>query len=320
MFGANNIVTGLDIGVGSVKAVRLRHGRGPAELLGLSIVEIDGETAGDPPEHPSRREAIIEAVRKTFEALGVQPTKVGAVASAVGGPNVSVKELTFPSMRREKFAESLQYEARRHVPFEPADVILDFQVFERADRDKDGQMRVLLGAAKKSVIERHVGILGEVGVEPFLVDLEPLALLNEADAEGLVNSRSMGVIEIGSAAANITAYRRGAFFFARSIPLRAGLGAQPKDSGWLRVLIEEARVSLSYFDNRAGKDGIETLCLSGGRSLGEGVVDAFSDALGVKTALLDPLASVAETSIDVGELRKQGPRFAMAFGLARRRG
>lgn len=319
MFGSGNVVTGLDVGVGSVKVARLAHRGDGVDLVGLSIAEIDGDTAGEPQENPSRRSATIAAIHKAFATLGTAPAKAGRVVSSIGGPNVSVKQLVFPKMARQTFAESVQYEARRHVPFDPTDVVLDFQLLEHSDHDKDGQMRVLLGAAKRSVINRHIDILAEVGIEPQLVDLEPLALLNEADAEGLVNSGAVAVIEIGDAAANIAAFRRGRFFFARSIPLRAGLGTDPGDKTWFRLLIEEVKVSLSYFDNQAGKEGIETLCVCGGRALQDGMVEVFHEALGVATKALNPLAQLTEASIDVGELGKQGPRFALAFGLARRR-
>lgn len=319
MFGTGNIVTGLDVGVGSVKAVRLAHRGKGVELLGLGMADIEGGEGGEPQENPSRRNATIAAIQKAFAAMGVRPSKAGPVVSAVGGPNVSVKQIIFPAMSRQTFAESVQYEARRHVPFDPTDVVLDFQLLERSDRDQDGQMRVLLGAAKKSVIDRHIEILGEAGIEPMFVDLEPLALLNEADAEGLVNSKAVAVIEVGEAAANIAAFRRGSYFFARSVPLRAGLGSQPDDATWFRLLMEEVRVSLSYFDNQTGKQGMETVCLSGGRALREGMVKAFHDALGVPTKLLDPLAHVEAKPADPGELGRQGSRFALAFGLARRR-
>src|SRR3989449_3590326 len=55
------------------------------------------------------------------------------------------------------------WEAEQHVPFDMANVELDFQIL---DPDAEGlQMNVLLVAAKRELVDSRTSLLGEAGLE-----------------------------------------------------------------------------------------------------------------------------------------------------------
>jgi len=155
-------------------------------------------------------------------------------------------------------------------------------------------------------------VLADAGVEPSIVDLTPAALINEVDEEGLLNGQAVAVADLGHQSASLSVFRRGGFFFARSIPI------VPNEEKWLEHVLTEVRFSLTFYNNETGRKGIESLYLAGGRSLQSGVVDRFADTLGVSTELMDPLAAAGAFELG-GDLEAQSPRFALAMGLARRR-
>jgi type IV pilus assembly protein PilM len=336
-FGSRRIVTGLDVGTTSVKAVCLGHHAGGAKLLGLGIADVRSNATGEPSDAP-RQNAKAEAIREALARAGADPSKPMPIITAVGGPGVSVKHVAFPPMPRNALAESIHWEARKHVPFGESEFILDFQILDEGQGN--GEMQVLLAAVETELVEHHVADLAAAGVEPDIVDLVPLALMNEADEEGLLNSAALAVVDLGVSAINLSIYRRGGLFFSRTVPLLVGRhpgvrgrngpngsinGAAPdaheapaSNEGWRDVALAEIRRSLTFYNNETGKKGIEKICLTGGRALVPGVAAELSENLGVETETLDPLKRVEDTAVDVAELAEHGPRFAVAMGLARR--
>ncbi len=310
--GSNQVVTGIDVGSSSVKVVRLAHRRSSSEVVGVALSEIP-QGSSDETDILDARKRVVAAINQALSSTGVDPGRAGTVVTSVSGPSVSVKHVAFPEMSDKELAESVRWEAKKHLPFDTDNVDLDYQKLGREDIEKnDERTQVLLGAAQSGVLVDHLDALADAGIEPTIVDLTPTALINEVDEEGLVNGQAVAVADLGHRSASLSVYTRGGLFFARSIPI------VPRQENWLEHVLTEVRFSLTFYNNETGRKGIESLYVAGGRSLESGVIGRFADALGVPTELLDPLASVGAFELE-GELAAQSPRFALAMGLARRR-
>lgn len=344
---SRHVTTGLDVGASSVKVVRLEHNGGARRLVGLALSEIrpHGYDGG---QRRELNEVRVEAIRSAIAESGADPRDPAGVVTAVGGPNISIKHVAFPKMQQNTLAGSIQWEARKFVPFDTADFVLDFQMMDNAKEAEE--MRVLLAAVERCVIDEHLSLLSMAGVEPRIVDLAPLALMNELEEEGLVEGRTVAVIEIGRAITNLSVYKRHGVLFARCIPMRSAPVLESSDrepgatemeredgesgenaqesadtlagchsaGGWADFVVEEVRHSLAFYDIESGKQGIEKVYLAGGRALVPGIADAFTEALGVPTEVLDPFEGLGDRAGDLGGVRQEGPRFALAMGLARR--
>jgi type IV pilus assembly protein PilM len=345
-----SVTTGLDVGTSSVKVARLAHTGLGVKLIGLAVAEIPrggGAGAGTP---ESQRNNRVQAIRRALEQSGAGTSRSVPVVSSIGGPNVSIKEVAFPKMGRQALAESIRWEARRHVPFGTKDFILDFQQMDRGEDDGAEHMHVLLAAVERGPLERHVSLVKGAGVDPYVVDLAPLALMNEAGEEGLVERDPVAVIEIGESVANIAVYAKHGLFFARSVPMpvqwksheqpKTVVGAEgvpvpaaeteavdvnersldsPWTKRWLDLVLREARFSLTFYNNETGKHGIGKIYLAGGRALTPDLAGAFRDSLGVETEVLNPLERIGDLGDEFAKMKSQGPRFTLAMGLARRR-
>src|SRR6266566_2616050 len=179
LFGGKKTSVGLDIGSGIIKLVVIDHGGSEAELTKVATTEVaaDAIVEGEVMD-PG---LVSEAIRGLFEAAGV---KRKSVVTAVGGRDV------------------IRWEAEQHVPFDMANVELDFQIL---DPDAEGlQMNVLLVAAKRELVESRVGLLGEAGLDPSIIDVDAFAIhnafeLNHPDAmQGVV-----GLVNIGHEITNV---------------------------------------------------------------------------------------------------------------------
>jgi type IV pilus assembly protein PilM len=317
--GAGSVVLGLDIGTTSVKALRMRHGRGGTALLGAAIEEVAPAEPGGGPEAVAG--VRLAAVKAALARCGAADTTGVPVVTAVSGPGVSIKHVTFPAMPKQELAESIRWEARRHVPFGAAEFVLDFQVLDGASRRAEDEtgMRVLLTAVERKLVDDRVALLNSGGIQVDTVDLVPLAVMNEADEEGLVGDQAVAVADLGATALNLTIYRRGGFLFARTIPFTSRPDGAAKGKGWLDEAVQEMRRSLTFYQNEAGRQAVDRIYITGGRALEDGAAGAFQKGTEIETAVLDPLAKLAAAEQSVESLRPQGPRFALAAGLARRR-
>ncbi len=320
-FGSGGIVTGLDVGATSVKVATLMHHAGAAKLVGLAMAEIAASG--------NRDEATAQAIKAALEKGGAG--KNTPIVSAVGGHGVSVKHVRFPEMPRQTLAESIHWEARKHVPFGGSDFVLDFQLLDGANGDDNGELQVLLAAVETKLLDSHIEALGTAGVEPDTVDVTPLVLMNEIDEEGLLDGEAIAVIDLGISAITMSVYRRKGLFFARSIPLVAraseddadgkkdqARGSTPSGEGWQRTVLREVRRSLAFYNNETGKQGIDRIYLTGARALAHGMAEKLRDELGIATEVLNPLENMGDIGVDIEELKSEGPRFAVALGLARR--
>src|SRR3989449_4235333 len=80
------------------------------------------------------------------------------------------------------------WEAEQHVPFDMANVELDFQIL---DPDAEGlQMNVLLVAAKRELVDSRTSLLGEAGLEAG-VKIGRAHVLNPVTATTSIASSSL---------------------------------------------------------------------------------------------------------------------------------
>jgi Tfp pilus assembly PilM family ATPase len=226
--GRARTVTGLDVGTTSIKAVRLAHKRGGCRLLGLAVTDIappaGNASGGAKQKAPAPHDAAVSAIRAALEQSGASDERNAFVVTGMSGPGISVKHVSFPEMSTQRLAESLRWEARKHVPFSGSDFVMDFQPLPAAS-GADGEMQILLTAVDGAALSEHVELLGRAGVEPDTVDLVPLALMNELDEEGLLDGGALAVVDLGASIVSLAVYKRGGLFYARG---RAGLGRRER--------------------------------------------------------------------------------------------
>src|SRR5438067_736931 len=159
LLGGKNTSVGLDIGSGIIKLAVIDHSGSEPELIKVATTEVaaDAIVEGEVMD-PG---LVSEAIRGLFSTAGV---KQRTVVTAVGGRDVIVKKIQMDRMKEGDAREVIRWEAEQHVPFDMANVELDFQIL---DPDAEGlQMNVLLVAAKRELVDSRTSLLGEAGLAP----------------------------------------------------------------------------------------------------------------------------------------------------------
>src|SRR6202162_484335 len=171
MFGGSkqNALGGLDIGSSSIKAVELKSTKHGYELVNFGLEPLSQDTVVDGAIMDAP--LVAAAIGAIFER---QQIKSRGVATSLSGHSVIVKAVSLPLMNEEELYDRVQSEASQHIPFDIADVNLDYQLLD----SMDSQMNVLLVAVKKDKILNYTNVLAQAGKVPAVVDIDAFALQN----------------------------------------------------------------------------------------------------------------------------------------------
>jgi Tfp pilus assembly PilM family ATPase len=313
-----NVRTGIDLGTTSVKLVR-GHGGGRLEHVTHAGVEPLAGTGGG-----RDAQETAAALRRLLERMRLRGSQLGLLATAVGGPEVVCREVVTASMNDDVLERALPFEARKYLDLESMkSPVLDFQVLGRLAEAVPGvgpQMRVLFAAAPREARNFPVEVLRLAGLEPDVVDLEPLAELNALAAipgGAGTDEQAVGLLDLGGSRAVLHLWSRAGGLLSRDVGEPAP-GVPPTDEGetYGAALAGPVRESATFFRGRHRRD-VARLYLAGGGARFKGVQRALARALEVPCLVFDPLQGLSvdvEGCIDAAEAPM---RFVTACGLCR---
>ena len=349
-FGSKSIV-GLDIGSSTVKAVEIspKGKGGDFELSHLGVARLEPEAIVQGAFLNSG--AIADAIREAVENGKIRTKHV---AAAVCGHSVIVKKVNLPAMTRDELDEQIRWEAEQYIPFDVNEVNLDFQILET--EDGEGQMEVLLVAAKKDLIDDYVQVITEAGLIPAAIDVAAFAVENAFEANYDVNPEEVvALVNIGAQVVNINVMTGGAPAFTRDITtagnqyteeIQKALSINFEEAERIKLgenashdsqevvpqeveqamrsvtdtLIGEISRSLDFYAATTADSRIEKVLLSGGGAKVSGFASAFQERTGLPVESLNPLARMVPSSKHDPEfLEEIAPALGVGVGLAMRR-
>jgi type IV pilus assembly protein PilM len=342
-------LVGLDIGSSSIKAVEAtpRGRAGGFELSHLGVAKVPSEAIVQGAF--LNASAITDAIREAFENGKIRTKNV---AAAVSGHSVIVKKVNLPTMTREELDDQIRWEAEQYIPFDVNEVNLDFQIVDSGN--DQGQMEVLLVAAKKDLIDDYVQVIREAGLVPAAIDVAAFAVENAYHAN--YESRSgetVALVNIGAQVVNINIISNGVPCFTRDITTagnqyteeiqkalsisfaeaeRIKLGGRGTDThdvvpheveqamqSVTETVIGEISRSLDFYGATSADSRIERVYLAGGASKVSGLAKAFHDRTGLPVAAMNPLARMLPSNrFDADFLDDVAPTLGVGVGLALR--
>jgi type IV pilus assembly protein PilM len=349
--GKSNQTLGLDIGTHSVKAILVDHHHRKPRLIRAGVKEITGETGYEPKK--LRHTETLLAIKALMSDLKINPGKIKSLVTSIGGPATSMKEIVSVQMSEDEMSSSLVFEARKHLPLDDSDTIIDHQVLGESPDDPQKQ-RLLLVATTRKMYGWHEGILKGSGFKPGLVDLDPLAVINSFTIQNELPDEAMQImLNIGARGTNFIVTGRKGKLFNRDIPiggfhltedlskkysisieeaerrkLADGVEAFHKGEGdgspsltlqsrtVLEDFMDEIRRTLRYYAKESGITSFDKILLSGGGALLKGLPEILAQKFNMTVECWDPLKELEGAENINGN---GGPQFAQCLGLALRR-
>jgi type IV pilus assembly protein PilM len=336
---------GVDIGSSSIKVCEIKEGRGgKRSLVRFGYHPLPTQSIVD--GHIMNSGAVIEGLDKLFHKQRRKD-----VALRISGHSVIIKKVTMPLMTAEELREQVTWEAEQHIPFDVADVELDYQVLRR--RQQEGQMDVLLVAAKKEEIQDLVNLANEAKLKPRIIDLDAFTVQNcyEAGYGAPVKGDTTALLHVGASLSTINILADGNTAFTRDIAnggnavteeiqrqlnisheeaeaykCGSGGGIIPQEvpriiQEVVQSLAGEIQRSLDFYLATSGERQIARVVLSGGSARLEALREAVERRCRAPVEVIDPLktAQLDPLSAGLAELDGRAPAAAVAFGLALRK-
>ncbi len=342
-------IVGLDIGSSAVKAVELNVSSKGFEVVNLGMAPLPPEAIVQGAFLNSA--AIVESIR---DAMSNARIKHKNVAAAVAGHSVIVKKISLPTMTPEELEESIKWEAEQYIPFDVNEVNLDFQILDGGEAE--GQMDVLLVAAKKDLIDDYVQVISEAGLVPSVMDVAAFAMENAFEANYETgDDEVVALVNIGAQVVNISILCNGSPAFTRDISTggnqytgeiqktlsigfdeaeRIKLGGKSSEASQdvvpqeveqaMRAITDtvlgEITRSLDFFSATSAESRIGKIILTGGSSQIPGLADAFKERANVPVEHLNPFErALPNKRFDADYLESMAPFMSVGVGLALRR-
>ncbi|HMC81935.1 MAG TPA: type IV pilus assembly protein PilM, partial [Candidatus Polarisedimenticolia bacterium] len=214
-FSRSKNLVGLDIGSSSIKVVELNDlGKGKGyQVINAGVEPLSPEAIVDGAIMDSG--LVIDAVQRSFASHNI---KGGDVAIALSGHSVIIKRISLPVMSEEELAESIQWEAEQYIPFDVEDVNIAYQILKGTNLAGDGNMDVLLVAAKKDKINDYTAVVSQAGRNAALVDVDIFALQNAYEMNYEVDSGvTCALANIGASVTNVAVLKGSSSIFWRDI-------------------------------------------------------------------------------------------------------
>ena len=209
--GKAKAVLGLDIGTSSLKAILLKVTKEEIELVNAGMVELHLDPTV---ENKEKRARVIEGIKKLLEENGI---KTREVVTAVPGQSVIIRHLKLPPGARARLDQVIKYEVQNQIPFPLDKVGMDYQALP----GKEGEeVKVILVAMKKELIDDHLALVEEAGLKPETIDVSSLALYNALRfKKPSKEAEVVALIDIGATTTDISIHRDGILEFTRSAPV-----------------------------------------------------------------------------------------------------
>jgi type IV pilus assembly protein PilM len=342
----NKQAVGLDIGSSAVKTAELRPIRGGGyELVSLGMEKlspdciVDGVIISKLP--------VSDAINSIFAQQNIKNNRIN---TSISGHSVIVKKISLPVQADEDLAESIRWEAEQYVPFDIADVNLDYQVL--GENAGTGNLDILLVAVKKDKITDYTSVVKMAGKNPVLMDVDAFALLNayEINYEPS-NKNTVALLDIGASTMTIDITCGSDFLFTRDVGvgghqyteflqkefnlnhsqaenLKLGETVEDIDPTEVRRVIDsvteilclEIQKTYDFFKTTTTVDRIDRMIVSGGAAHTPGLIETLARKFEIPVEKFNSFKKISfdPKQFSASMIADRAPDLAIAVGLALR--
>ena len=211
---------------------------------GIEVVEAH-QTYGEWPADADLQKALREFAKE--HRLADEP-----VYTVLPRHDMTARILNLPSHELGEITNMIRLSAEDYVPFPLDDLVIDQCILER---QSDGSARILAVFAHKDVIERHVRLLREAGVEPERIYLSTTCLASAAVAARRGSDERYALVDLSSGGVEVLVMNGAQLEYGRGVASpRSGPLRDTPIEDLVEELSLEVRASLSAH-RREAEDG-----------------------------------------------------------------
>lgn len=212
LFSKNKNFLGIDIGSTSIKAVELTKSKSRARLLTYGFADkVTNLLQDNSPKAQIKIANLLEQI--------VKQSKITCRKAVTALPNFYVfsSVITVPITSKKSLQDTVKWEAKKIVPMNLEDVILDWKVLNeedlkvikkeknskkeiKHDDEKAHNIEILLTAAPRNLVQKYLNIFRLAKINLSSLETESFALSRSLLSE---NDEAVIILDIGSIASDI---------------------------------------------------------------------------------------------------------------------
>lgn len=345
LFGKKKGVAGLDVGSSSVKVVELEGKLSNLSLVGLGFENLPDDAIVD--GQIMEMNAVSETIADVCRNHQINSQQV---VTGVSGHSVIVKNIVLPPMNRDELEESIDWHAEEHIPFDLADVSLDYHITAQSN----DSTQVVIAACKRERIDSLKQAVQLAGRQPVVIDIDTFALQNCYEINYQPDpSQTVALLNIGASTMNVNIVQGVNSVFTRDITvggsqftdiLQRNLGLsfqqaeavkrgvadvstdvdekaiEPLMNNVTDMVAMEIQKTFDFYRATTEDSGVnvQKILISGGGSKLAGLAEDISAKLELPVEVLDPFRQIKVDTrkFDPDYLSEIMPEMAVAVGLA----
>jgi hypothetical protein len=231
------------------------------------------------------RTAVVEALRRAFERLGVKPRRVGLVIPDTAG-KVSIVKFEKVPTRADDLDQLIRFHVRKTAPFRIEDAQISFTP---GAAPPGGGREFVVVLTRRDIVEEYEAVCTAAGAHAGLVDLATLNVINMVLVSAEAPSGDWLLVHVAPEYATMAILRGPDLIFFRN-------RADEADGN----LADLTHQTAMYYEDRLGGTGFARVLLAGagtvrpgapgdgGERPPEALRKALEARLGLDVAFLDP--------------------------------
>ena len=209
---------GIDIGKYKIKMVELSSDEKKIEVKKMGSISVFKDANKFNLEKISRSQ-LEACVYDLSQNLGINGKKAKDVVSSISGSMVDIREIITLDMADQELSVSLELEAKKHIPLDGTDAIIDYHHLGVNNKEID-KINVLLASTTKNIIKEHATLIKNAGFKPNIFDSDPIAISNTYQINYELPEEGTDVIlNIGNSTTNLIVWGNNSPFFTRNIEI-----------------------------------------------------------------------------------------------------
>ncbi len=330
LFAKKGAISGLDIGVSSIKMAQIKQKKDKTyELSSLIVGATPAMTIEDGRIKDPR--ALGDSIKQLILSNRLNAQKAVGLLS---GQSIVIRPITMAKMGEKDLAQAVKFQAEQYIPYSVSDAQVKGMIMRKELEDDPKMMEVLLIAAPNEMVKNNQDVIRYAGLVPEAIDMEPFALFRglELCLEPEQMKKTVALINIGASATSINIYKSGmprtnravkvaGNSFTKVISQSLNLSFEEaekikKDKGVIRVekdatpvapttmrifnviipvlteLITEVQRSFDFYRSRYGGESVDLVVISGGTARFRNIDVYMENELGIQCKVANPLKSM----------------------------
>lgn len=341
-------VIGIDIGLSAIKFAEVSlQSDGNYKINRYASVELPEGTIIE--DEIQKEDEILQALQQGIKELN-SPNKYACIG--ISGPNTLIKKLQLAGGTLEEIEDQVTWETEQYLPFPIDEGNLSFSV---VSENQGGGINVIIGAAKKTVIESFKSTVERANLKVKIVDLNASATINVFEAvmgdEVKQKDKTWILMDIGAQKTHFMIYKGGVLAFFKEVniggltiteEIQRQMGVNYKEAESLKItgdgsgnipeeimdlinqvldsFFNELKKTIDFWVNSTSEESFDGCVLTGGSSLIPGLPEALQELFETEVQILNPFSTMTYNQSNISEdmINEIAFKGVCAIGLAMR--